>query len=71
VVGVDLGRDGFPDGLQFRPRPRRLPPGIERRPEAGAFLAAGHAEADEAQALGLELALAADGVESRGRCRRR
>ena len=63
--GIDLGGDGFPDGLQFSPG-GRIATRHEGRPETGAFFATGDAGADEAQALGLELAFAADGVRPEG-----
>jgi hypothetical protein len=60
-LGVDLGRDGIPDGGEFVPRGLGAA-GHERRTEARAFLAAGDARTDEAEIFGGEVLFAANGV---------
>ena len=63
--GIYLRGDGFPDGLQFGPG-GSIATRHEGRTKTGAFFAAGDAGADEAEALGLQLFLAADGVRPEG-----
>ena len=64
-LAIDLGGDGFPNRGDFL-EGGLVATGHEGRTEAGAFFTAGHAGTNEAQALGLELFFATDGVRPEG-----
>ena len=64
-LAVDLGGDGFPDGLELFPR-FEFAAGHQGWAEASAFFTAGHAGADEAETLFFQGFFAADGVGPEG-----
>ena len=64
-LAVDLGGDGFPDGLELFPG-LEFAAGHERRAEARAFFTAGDAGADEAETFFLQGFFAANGIGPEG-----